>query len=124
MGKSKTTANILAEVLAETTDTDEFHAIKTQIAQRIILLLVLINENARSSDLDARQNMFVVDESEPEGLVIDKSERELTLLVRALVWLDSSDAGLCSNCRAPIKNLSVENAIDARLCGRCVKHGG
>lgn len=53
MSKSKATANILAEVLVETSNTDEFLALKTQIAQRIILLLVLINENARSSDLDA-----------------------------------------------------------------------
>ena len=124
MSQEQANTNVLSKTLFETSSTHQFQALKARIVQRAVLLLVLINENARSSDLDAQQNMFLFDEAEPQGLVIAKSERELTSLVRALVWLDSKQAGLCSNCLEPIKNLSVENAIDARLCERCVKHGG
>ena len=121
---SKAGEAVVSAAMRDTVDSDQFAALKRQIVQRCVLLLVLINENARTSDLDAGKNMFVVDEQEPEGLVIAKSERELTALVRALVWLDSEDAGLCSSCSEPIKNLNVENAIDSRLCERCVKPGG
>jgi RNA polymerase-binding transcription factor DksA len=115
---------VVSAAIRDTVDSDQFAALKRQIVQRCVLLLVLINENARTSDLDAGKNMFLVDEQEPEGLVIAKSERELTALVRALVWLDSEHAGLCSSCAEPIKNLNVENAVGSRLCVRCVKHGG
>lgn len=127
MSLSKTSnsdVGVVSAAMRDTVDSDRFAALKQQIVQRCVLLLVLINENARTSELDAGKNMFVVDEQEPEGLVIAKSERELTGLVRALVWLDSKDAGLCASCSEPIKNLNVENAIDSRLCERCVKPGG
>ncbi|KZY90205.1 hypothetical protein A3765_15445 [Oleiphilus sp. HI0130] len=124
MSVEKKTRTILNRAMSETLDTSRFELLKKQIVQRAVLLLVLINENARTSEADAKTNMFVVDESEAEGLVIAKSERELTSLVRALVWLESTSAGMCANCSEPIKNLSLEKAIDDRLCERCVKHGG
>ncbi|KZZ80107.1 hypothetical protein A3767_31000 [Oleiphilus sp. HI0133] len=124
MSVEKKTRTILNRAMSETLDTSRFELLKKQIVQRAVLLLVLINENARTSEADAKTNMFVVDESEAEGLVIAKSERELTSLVRALVWLESTSAGMCANCSEPIKNLRLEKAIDDRLCERCVKHGG
>ena len=98
-------------------------AIREQIIQRIVLLLVLISENANTSSVDSERNMFRVDENEAEGVVIAKSQREITALIRALVWLESDSGGLCSECGQKIEDLSVEKAIEARCSVQCTKNG-
>ena len=67
--------------------------------------------------------MFRVDENEAEGVVIAKSQREITALIRALVWLESDSGGLCSECGQKIEDLSVEKAIEARCSVQCTKNG-
>lgn len=101
----------------------ELAAVREQIIQRIVLLLVLISENAHTSNLDSDRNMFHIDENEAEGVVIAKSQREITSLVRALVWLESKSGGLCSVCGQEIKDLSVEKAIEARCSAQCTENG-
>ena len=98
-------------------------AIREQIIQRIVLLLVLISENANTSSVDSERNMFRVDENEAEGVVIAKSQREITALVRVLIWLESDSGGLCSECGQKIEDLSVEKAIEARCSVQCTKDG-
>jgi RNA polymerase-binding transcription factor DksA len=96
--------------------------LKNQIEQRIILLLVLINENSRTSSSDASRNMFQVQSGEPEGLVIAKSQREITALTRGLVWLESEFAGYCKACGCVIEELSVETVIGSRCCSSCERN--
>ena len=120
MSMSKREAGAAAKVFA-VIDAQQKERLKSAVSQRITFLLVLIHENSKTSDMDTERNMFALDTSEVEGLVIRKSQREITALTRALIWLDSELAGLCDGCDEPMDVDNIDQILGERHCYRCSK---
>ena len=108
---------------------DDITELRAVIQARIEFLLVMIDENAKSSSATvsgkAPDNMFD-SAGTPTGNpvadgAIEQAQQELTQLTRNLSWLETEDAGLCGHCGCDIPLERLKRVPATRACSECAK---
>ncbi len=94
-------------------DDSQHNTLKQQIQKRIKELEILLNDDEAKSATD--------EDAAVESQITENEKRELAALKNNLRWLDTDDAGYCSECGCEIPFARLQAVLVTRICINCAQ---